>query len=124
MDPVVFVIAGGLFALSVASGMLGLGVAFAAFPFLGFFLPDLVHQLQPLNLFLNGVTALFAAFGFARSRLVEWRPAILLTIVAAITRDPRLLVEARQYRLPLRTVGKGTGQREVHPLTDRSCWQR
>ena len=84
MDAVVVVIAGGLFALSVASGMLGLGVAFAAVPFLGFFLPDLVHQVQPLSLFLNGVTALFAAFGFARSRLVEWRPAILLTIVAAI----------------------------------------
>ena len=81
---VVVVIAGGLFALSVASGMLGLGVAFAAVPFRGFFLLDLVHQVQPLSLFLNGVTALFAAFGFARSRLVEWRPAILLTIVAAI----------------------------------------
>ena len=57
MAAVVVVIAGGLFALSVASGMLGLGVAFAAVPFLGFFLPDLVHQVQPLSLFLNGVTA-------------------------------------------------------------------
>jgi uncharacterized membrane protein YfcA len=63
--------------------MLGLGVAFAAVPFLGFFLPDLVYQVQPLSLFLNGVTALFAAFGFAGSSLEEWRPAILLTIVAA-----------------------------------------
>ena len=79
----VIVIAGGLFALSVASGMLGLGVAFAAVPFLGFFLPDLVHQVQPLSLFLNGVTALFAAFGFARSGLVSWRPALMLTAVAA-----------------------------------------
>jgi len=80
---VVIGIAGGLFALSVASGMLGLGVAFAAVPFLGFFLPDLVHQVQPLSLFLNGVTALFAAFGFARSGLVSWRPALLLTTVSA-----------------------------------------
>lgn len=79
----VIVIAGGLFALSVASGMLGLGVAFAAVPFLGFFLPDLVHQVQPLSLFLNGVTALFAAFGFARSGLVSWRPALMLTAVTA-----------------------------------------
>lgn len=78
------VIAAGLFALSVASGMLGLGVAFAAVPFLGFFLPDLVHQVQPLSLFLNGVTAMFAAFGFARSRLVDWRPALILTSVAAV----------------------------------------
>jgi len=83
MTALVIVIAGGLFALSVASGMLGLGVAFAAVPFLGFFLPDLVHQVQPLSLFLNGVTALFAAFGFARSGLVSWRPAILLTAVTA-----------------------------------------
>lgn len=83
MDTVVLVIAGGLFALSVASGMLGLGVAFAAVPFLGFFMPDLVHQVQPLSLFLNGVTALFAAFGFARSGHVSWRPAILLTAVTA-----------------------------------------
>jgi hypothetical protein len=74
----------GLFVLSVASGMLGLGVAFAAVPFLGFFLPDLVHQVQPLSLLLNGVTALFAAFGFAKSGLVAWRPAILLTSVAAV----------------------------------------
>ena len=83
MSAVGVVIAVGLFALSVASGMLGLGVAFAAVPFLGFFLPDLVHQVQPLSLFLNGVTALFAAFGFARSHLVAWRPALLLTAVTA-----------------------------------------
>lgn len=79
----VLVMTTGLFALSVASGMLGLGVAFAAVPFLGFFLPDLVHQVQPLSLFLNGVTAMFAAAGFARSNLVAWRPALLLTAVAS-----------------------------------------
>ena len=80
----VLVMATGLFVLSVASGMLGLGVAFAAVPFLGFFLPDLVHQVQPLSLFLNGVTAMFAAFGFARSDLIAWRPALLLTAVASV----------------------------------------
>lgn len=84
MTETLIVMAVGLFVLSIASGMLGLGVAFAAVPFLGFFLPDLVHQVQPLSLLLNGVTALFAAFGFARSGLVAWRPAILLTSVAAL----------------------------------------
>ncbi|HEV2281764.1 MAG TPA: sulfite exporter TauE/SafE family protein [bacterium] len=74
----------GLFLLAVASGMLGLGVAFAAVPFLGLFLHDLVHQVQPLSLFLNGVTALFALFGFARSGLVQWRPAIWLAIVTTV----------------------------------------
>ena len=36
----------GLGLLVVVSGMLGLGVAFAAIPFLGLFLPDLVHQVS------------------------------------------------------------------------------
>lgn len=84
MDGTVVVIATGLFVLSVASGMLGLGVAFAAVPFLGFFMADLVHEVQPLSLFLNGVTAIFAAIGFARSGLVAWRPALMLTAVAAV----------------------------------------
>ena len=79
----VVVLVVGLLVLSIASGMVGLGVAFAAVPFLGFFLPDLVHQVQPLSLLLNGVTAMFAAAGFARSGLVAWRPALLLTAVAA-----------------------------------------
>jgi uncharacterized membrane protein YfcA len=75
----------GLAVLSVASGMLGLGVAFAAVPFLGLFLHDLVHEVQPLSLVLNGVTALFALIGFARSGLVMWKPAILLAVVTTIT---------------------------------------
>ncbi|WP_322822945.1 sulfite exporter TauE/SafE family protein [Chloroflexus sp.] len=74
----------GLLILSIASGMLGLGVAFAAVPFLGLFMTDLVHEVQPLSLFLNGITAMFALFGFARSGLVEWRPAILLAIVTTV----------------------------------------
>lgn len=84
MDHLTIVIAAGLFVLSVASGMLGLGVAFAAVPFLGFFMADLVHQVQPLSLFLNGVTALFAALGFARSGLVAWREALLLAAVTTV----------------------------------------
>jgi uncharacterized protein len=74
----------GLFVLAIVSGMLGLGVAFAAVPFLGLFLPDLVHQVQPLTLLLNGVTALFATIGFARSGNVIWKDAILLAIVTTV----------------------------------------
>lgn len=71
----------GLLVLSLVSGMLGLGVAFAAVPFLSLFMPDLVHEVQPLSLLLNGVTAAFAAFGFARSGLVEGRRAFALAVV-------------------------------------------
>ncbi|HAJ27815.1 MAG TPA: sulfite exporter TauE/SafE family protein [Syntrophus sp. (in: bacteria)] len=75
----------GLGILAVASGMLGLGVAFAAVPFLAFFLPDLVHQVQPLSLLLNGITALFAVFGFAQSGYVDWRKAIILAVVTTLS---------------------------------------
>jgi uncharacterized membrane protein YfcA len=68
----------GLFVLGTISGMVGLGVSFAALPFLGLFLPDLTHQVQPLSLALNGVTAAFVTCGFARSGLVEWKRAIPL----------------------------------------------
>lgn len=74
----------GLFLLAGVSGMLGLGVASAAVPFLSLFLPDLVHQVQPLSLLLNGVTALFAVFGFAQSGLVGWRKAFLLALVTPL----------------------------------------
>ncbi len=74
----------GLFVLATISGMLGLGVAFAAVPFLGLFLHDLVHQVQPLTLLLNGVTALFAMIGFAWSGHVRWKDAILLAVVTTI----------------------------------------
>lgn len=68
----------GLLVLAVLSGMLGLGVAFAAVPFLALFMSDLVHEVQPLSLLLNGLTALFAAFGFARGGYVDWRKAFVL----------------------------------------------
>ena len=74
----------GLFVLGTISGMLGLGVAFAAVPFLGLFLPDLVHQVQPLSLLLNGITALAATYGFARSGFVEWKRAIPLAVVTTV----------------------------------------
>lgn len=78
------ILVGGILVLSVISGMLGLGVAFAAIPFLGLFMNDLVHQVQPLSLLLNGVTALLATFGFAKSGLVDWKRAVQLAAVTTV----------------------------------------
>lgn len=75
----------GLAALAFLSGMLGLGVAFAAVPFLGLFLPDLVHQVQPLSLLLNGLTALFSAVGFAQSKHIAWRRAWTLAGITTVS---------------------------------------
>ncbi|NWG13458.1 MAG: sulfite exporter TauE/SafE family protein [Acidobacteria bacterium] len=74
----------GLLVLSVISGMLGLGVAFAAVPFLGLFMADLVHQVQPLSLLLNGLTGLFSTIGFARSGFVDWRRGGLLACITTV----------------------------------------
>ncbi|MEM7828511.1 MAG: sulfite exporter TauE/SafE family protein [Candidatus Aenigmatarchaeota archaeon] len=79
-----FIIVIGLFILSTISGMLGIGVAFAAIPFLGLYLPDLVHQVQPLALLLNGITALFATAGFSRSGYVDWKKAITLSVITTV----------------------------------------
>lgn len=84
MNPTLIMVI-GLGILAIASGMLGLGVAFSAVPFLALFLPDLVHQVQPLSLLLNGITALFAVFGFAKSGFVDWRKAITLSVVTTLT---------------------------------------
>lgn len=75
------VIIAGISVLSLISGMLGLGVAFSAIPFLGLFMEDLVHQVQPLSLLLNGTTALLSALGFARSGFIDWRRAITLALI-------------------------------------------
>lgn len=75
----------GLAILALVSGMLGLGVAFAAVPFLSLFMSDLVHQVQPLTLLLNGLTALFATFGFARSGFVDWKKAIALGVITTVS---------------------------------------
>lgn len=74
----------GLFVLALISGMLGLGVAFAAIPFLSLFMSDLVHQVQPLSLLLNSITALFSVIGFAQSGLVDWKKAFILAVVTTV----------------------------------------
>ena len=78
------IMAGGLGILAIVSGMLGLGVAFAAVPFLSLFLPDLVNQVQPLTLILNGLTALLATIGFAKSGYVDWKKAMILAVVTTL----------------------------------------
>jgi len=79
MEEIVIVI--GLSILSFISGMLGLGVAFSAIPFLGLFMQDLVHEVQPLSLLLNGVTAFLSTIGFSKSGLVDWKKAIILAFI-------------------------------------------
>jgi len=80
-----FIMIIGLGILATASGMLGRVVAFSVIPFFAMFLPDLVRQLQPLSLLLNGITTLFAVFGFARSGYVEWRQVISLAVVTTVS---------------------------------------
>jgi uncharacterized protein len=73
-----------LFALSFLAGMMGLGVAFIATPVLGIFGFDLKHVIMPWSLWLNGLTALSGAITFARAKMVDWRTAIPLLIIATV----------------------------------------
>jgi uncharacterized protein len=73
-----------IFSASVISGMLGIGVAFAAIPILGVGNMGLVNEIQPIALFLNGVTALFSAVSFTRAGYVRWPRALSLAVVASI----------------------------------------
>ncbi|OGA50070.1 MAG: hypothetical protein A3F74_06920 [Betaproteobacteria bacterium RIFCSPLOWO2_12_FULL_62_58] len=74
-----------LLGLSILSGMLGIGVAFAAVPFLSLYLPDLVSQVQPLSLLLNGVTAMFSLAGFAQAGYVDWRRGGILALATTLS---------------------------------------
>jgi len=89
------IIASGIFVLAVLSGMLGFGVGLAAIPFLSLFLPDLVHQVQPLGIALGGATALFAALGFHRSGLVDGRTAVWLAALAGLASPLGVLLAQR-----------------------------
>lgn len=71
-----------IFAASVVSGLLGIGVAFAALPILSFSGGDLVDELQPVALALNAVTAFFSAVAFQRAGYVRWRRAAWVALVA------------------------------------------
>jgi len=73
-----------IFVVSAISGMLGIGVAFAAIPILGINSQDLVHEVQPVALFLNGITAFFAAVAFARAGYVEWPRSMRLAAVCTV----------------------------------------
>lgn len=58
-----------LFGLSFLAGLMGPGVAFIATPVLGLFGFELKHEIMPLSLWLNGVTAIAGAVTFARKGL-------------------------------------------------------
>lgn len=117
-------IVAGLFLLSVLSGMLGLGVAFAAVPFLGVFLPDVVHQVQPLSLVLNGLTAASSAIGFARSKLVDWRSAMpLAAVTTASAPFGALLAQRADARVVWVLYLASVGAR-VSPLPPVAGWRR
>src|SRR3990172_9606606 len=73
-----------MFCVSIISGMLGIGVAFAAIPILGIYSQDLVHEVQPIALFLNGITALFASISFGRAGYIDWPRSSALALVATI----------------------------------------
>jgi uncharacterized protein len=73
-----------LFGLSFLAGMMGLGVAFIATPILGLFGFELKHVIMPWSLLLNGLTAISGAVVFARMKMVDWRTAIPLLIIATI----------------------------------------
>jgi hypothetical protein len=74
----------GIGLVSILSGMMGIGSAFAAIPLLSLFYTDLTGQVQPLALLLNGCSALFALIGFSQARLVDWRKAFMLSIPATV----------------------------------------
>ncbi|HRQ37020.1 MAG TPA: sulfite exporter TauE/SafE family protein [Chloroflexota bacterium] len=73
-----------LFVLSFVAGMMGLGVAFIATPVLGLFGFELKHVIMPWSLWLNGITAISTAIALARAKLVDWRTAVPLLIIATI----------------------------------------
>ena len=73
-----------MFSASVLSGMLGIGVAFAAVPILGLTGASPASGIVPLALFLNGVTALAAALAFARAGCVDWQQGYRLAIVTSV----------------------------------------
>ena len=79
------VLASLILVLSILSGMLGIGVAFAALPFLSLYLPDLVNQVQPLSLLLNGITALFSLVGFAQAGYVDWKRGGILALATTLS---------------------------------------
>lgn len=73
-----------IFAASVVSGLLGIGVAFAALPILSLAGGDLVDELQPVALVLNAVTAFFSAVAFQRAGYVRWRRTARVALVATV----------------------------------------
>ncbi|MBS0338335.1 MAG: sulfite exporter TauE/SafE family protein [Proteobacteria bacterium] len=73
-----------ILAVSILSGTMGIGVAFAAIPVLSLHGGDLVHAIQPVALCLNGVTAFFAAVSFGRAGYVNARRSVPLAATMTV----------------------------------------
>lgn len=73
-----------LFALGVGSGVFGVGVGIVAAPVLSFFLRDQFPNLVPLTLLLNAVTCAVVAVVLTPARLVNWKHALGLGLIAAV----------------------------------------
>jgi uncharacterized membrane protein YfcA len=82
--PAILLLTPLLFGLSFLSGMLGLGVAFIAIPVLGLFGYDLINEIQPWALLLNGLTAISAAIAFWKAGMVDKRGALILIVITTI----------------------------------------
>lgn len=73
-----------LFALGVGSGVFGLGVGIVAAPVLSFFLRAQFPDIAALTLVLNAFTCAMVVAVLAPVRLVAWKHALGLGLIAAI----------------------------------------
>lgn len=73
-----------LFAVGVGSGIFGLGVGIVAAPVLSFFLRAQFPNIAPLTLLLNAATCAVVAAVLTPARLVTWKHALGLGLIAAM----------------------------------------
>ena len=59
-------------------------MAFIAIPVLGLFGYDLINEIQPWALLLNGLTAISAAIAFWKAGMVDKRGALILIVITTI----------------------------------------
>ncbi len=77
---------------SLLAGMMRLGVASIATPVIGLFSLNLKDTMMPLSLWLIGLTAIAGAVAYTRANMVDWRFAIPLPLITAITAPPGVLL--------------------------------
>ncbi|MCL5048843.1 MAG: sulfite exporter TauE/SafE family protein [Firmicutes bacterium] len=74
-----------IFLVSIVFAMMGLGGGMLHVPLLIWFGYSLKSVAQPIGLLLNGLTAITAAFTYARKSMIDWRLAWPLALVTAVT---------------------------------------